>query len=73
MFEPAGRVFGFAVKRRDNGVLSGKIESIMKSKGDRSPANKNQETPVKVSPPDAFFPSGIIEGISLCEKEKLTG
>jgi hypothetical protein len=34
-----------ALKRRDNGVLSRKTESVMKSKGYRNPANKNQETP----------------------------
>jgi len=35
-----------AMKRRDNGVLSRKTESVMKSKGCRNPTNKNQETPV---------------------------
>jgi hypothetical protein len=33
-------------ERGDNGVLSRKTESVMKSKGYRNPANKNQETPV---------------------------
>jgi hypothetical protein len=31
--------------RRDNGVLSGKTESVMKSEGYKNTANKNQETP----------------------------
>jgi hypothetical protein len=39
------RVTSEALKRRDNGVLSRKTESIMKSKGYRNPANKKQETP----------------------------
>jgi len=36
--------------RRDNGVLSGKTESFMKSKRYRNPDDKNQETP-EVSEP----------------------
>jgi hypothetical protein len=40
-----GRVTSEALKRRDNGVLSRKTESVMKSAGYRNPANKNQETP----------------------------
>ncbi|KPK46461.1 MAG: hypothetical protein AMK74_00200 [Nitrospira bacterium SM23_35] len=39
------RVTSEALKRRDNGVLSGKIESVMKSKSYRDPSNKNYETP----------------------------
>jgi hypothetical protein len=41
------RVTSKALKRRDNGVLSTKTESFMKSKGYSNPTNKNQETPVK--------------------------
>jgi hypothetical protein len=40
-----GRVTSEALKRRDNGVLSGKTESLMRSADYRIPANKNQETP----------------------------
>ena len=34
-----------ALKRRDNGVLSRKMESVMKSKDYRDVADKNQGTP----------------------------
>jgi hypothetical protein len=52
------RVTSEALKRRDNGVLSRKIESVMKSKGYRNPANKNQETPEKYSNAAVVPPRG---------------
>jgi hypothetical protein len=39
-----------ALKRKDNGVLSRKTESFMKSKGYGNPANRNEETPEKLLP-----------------------
>jgi hypothetical protein len=39
------RVTSKALKRRDNGVLLRKTESLIESKAYRNPVNKNQETP----------------------------
>ena len=44
-----GRVTSEALKQGDNGVLSGKTESAMKSRAYRNRSNKNQETPEKIA------------------------